>query len=710
MPIDVAILAVAAAHKTALEASAASVAAYKAGAVVERVRRTKKGNGNESDDGLGPARDNNYLDQRFAPAGYGSYAPGAAGDEKVSAAAEAMAHKNRKDKKKLRGGRSSSSSSSSSSSRRHHSSGSSSRNRDRDGGGRKAAAAPAAETPRRRRTTAEQWQQQRGAIGSSSSSSGQSLGEREAADAAEDDRAAAAAAAMTAARGSSSSSSSAPGGAAAGGAASDAAPTANAYPTNEDGTTLLRQPTAFAPAPSVLISVPVTGLHRRSGGGGSTGGGHGRFKLKHPGPLMAAISGSWSKWELVVYDFGQRRLLQTPVGTRFSCGHCHEPAAAFEPALPEDFVEMQALVNDGLSGRAWRLQFKSAPDAERFIRAAALARAHATVFRLPPAGRGASSRVVLGDLPPPRGAPLSSSLPLLSPGDVAGVRCTVWRVARSLDAAPDACCCAAGDGAAGAAGGSDGGAGGSAAVLYSNHAEGQKLLRVQVGDGGWDYDGGGDETDGCLVRGVEGALDGMRGGGRRFFLVADPLFPGDDESSAAGPAAKLMGAASGPVWAVVQVDVRKCRTRIRPAAPPPPQQPAADGRQNDDDDDDDGGEEVEEEEEQEEEGEEGRQRRARSPTGRSSSRSSRRHASNGGKVAGGGGGGGTAAAEESDEHLVAAARRYTEKRQKLTDTKKRAGEAERYEVRPRCHRCQIDERAALIGGRRFCCYIACCFV
>ena len=25
-------------------------------------------------------------------------------------------------------------------------------------------------------------------------------------------------------------------------------------------------------------------------------------------------------------------------------------------------------------------------------------------------------------------------------------------------------------------------------------------------------------------------------------------------------------------------------------------------------------------------------------------------------------------------------------------------------------RCQIDERAALIGGRRFCCYIACCFV
>jgi hypothetical protein len=422
---------------------------------------------------------------------------------------------------------------------------------------------------------------------------------------------------------------------------------------------------------------------------------------------MAAISGSWSKWELLVYDFGQRRLLQTPVGTRFSCGHCHEPDASFEPALSEDFVEMQALVNDGLSGRAWRLQFKSATDAERFIRAAALARAHATVFRLPPAGRGAASRVVLGDLPPPRGAPLSSSLPLLAPGDVAGVRCTVWRVAQALDAPPDACCAAG-----------DGGGAGSAAVLYSNHAEGQKLLRVQVGDGGWDYDGGGDETDGCLVRGVEGALDGMRGGGRRFFLVADPLFPGD-ESSEAGPGAKLMGAGS-PVWAVVQVDVRKCRTRIRPAAPPP-QPPAAD-RQNDDDgdDDDDDGQE-EEEGEEDEEGEEGRQRHARSPTGRSSSRSSRRRASNSGKTAaaaGGGGGGGTAAAEESDEHLVAAARRYTEKRQKLTDTKKRAGEAERYEVRPRCRRCQINERAALLGGSSCCCCcccllllcLACCFV
>ena len=78
-------------------------------------------------------------------------------------------------------------------------------------------------------------------------------------------------------------------------------------------TRLRKQPSQLAPPPIVLLSLTLDRLYRFSKS-------RSLFTLRHEGPLMAAVAGSWSSYKLVVYDFGQRQLLQSSITPSFACG------------------------------------------------------------------------------------------------------------------------------------------------------------------------------------------------------------------------------------------------------------------------------------------------------------------------------------------------------------------------------------------------------
>jgi hypothetical protein len=125
------------------------------------------------------------------------------------------------------------------------------------------------------------------------------------------------------------------------------------------------------------------------------------IRLNHKGPLMCAISGSGSQYNLLVYDFKKSMIANSSIGVGFVCGYTPETTDNFydgnEATPPGVDVRKQVCMASSFFASslllccqilfvddqqvAWRLQCRNTEDSERLCFALALVRAHANVHR-----------------------------------------------------------------------------------------------------------------------------------------------------------------------------------------------------------------------------------------------------------------------------------------------------------------------------------------
>jgi hypothetical protein len=129
--------------------------------------------------------------------------------------------------------------------------------------------------------------------------------------------------------------------------------------------------------PTILLSLTINGLYRLDSE-------KNEFECHHPGPLMCAITGSWSSFFLVIYDFKKEQIVRTFIGSGFVCGYVYH--ACKKPDLQAVFVE---------GYQPWYAEFNSHKDNLAFVKCVALVRAHQIVHR-----SQQKFVTVLADLPP----------------------------------------------------------------------------------------------------------------------------------------------------------------------------------------------------------------------------------------------------------------------------------------------------------------------
>jgi hypothetical protein len=101
--------------------------------------------------------------------------------------------------------------------------------------------------------------------------------------------------------------------------------------------------------PTILLSLTINGLYRLDSE-------KNEFECHHPGPLMCAITGSWTSFFLVIYDFKKEQIVRTFIGSGFVCGYVYH--ACKKP-------DLQAVFVDGY--QPWFAEFNSHKDNMSFV-------------------------------------------------------------------------------------------------------------------------------------------------------------------------------------------------------------------------------------------------------------------------------------------------------------------------------------------------------
>jgi hypothetical protein len=267
------------------------------------------------------------------------------------------------------------------------------------------------------------------------------------------------------------------------------------------------------------------------------------YRCVHTGPLMCAITGAWSSYYLIVYDFGQMHLINFFIGSQLQCQHTPELSDSFYlgPQGEQGNPDLQAHIVAGRHQTQYRVEFRDTKDLAKFIRTVALVRAHLHVSRIPSQISSAGPvPVVLADMPPKSGSEAYSiTAPVCRAGDLAGCQYSVWRKTKDKTDSPLQCVADKPIWSTSTADVAKLGARSSA----QDDKKSPVLEKVWAGG------------EPAALAGLELIVEGMRKGGRRLALIPDPVLPADVAGASAAPAGKK----GDKQWAIVCVDLRKMK-------------------------------------------------------------------------------------------------------------------------------------------------------